>query len=152
MSLCLNIFFFLQFFFFSRLLSISCLSAASYRLGFGRILPSRSGIQCQGGLPLLQRPRAASGLSGNGLLRTVAPLWTDPQQFDWLQRLCPLRSSDVRLQFGHVEPRLHVGQHDLPEGALLPRPGQLRPGDVPRTDIFRGSLCASARGLDMTQD
>lgn len=42
---------------------LSFRKAASYRLGFGRILPSRSGIQRQGGLSLFQRPGAASGLS-----------------------------------------------------------------------------------------
>lgn len=41
-----------------------CVTVASYRLGFGRVLPSRSGIQRQGGVSLFQRPWAASGLSG----------------------------------------------------------------------------------------
>lgn len=74
-----------------------CVSAASYRLGFGRILPSRSGIQRQGGLSLFQRPGAASGLSGTDcyrwllcsafiltgfIYRTVSVLFT-PQMYDY---------------------------------------------------------------------
>lgn len=42
--------------------------------------------------------------------------------------MCFLTASDVRLQLGHVESGLHVGQYDFSEGALLPRTRQLRPG------------------------
>ena len=36
--------------------------------------------------------------------------------------------ADVWLLVGHVEFRLHVCQHDIQKGALLPRPWQLRSG------------------------
>ena len=39
-------------------------AAAPHRLGFGRVLPPRTGVQRQSGLPLLQRTRASGGLSG----------------------------------------------------------------------------------------
>lgn len=100
--------------------SLFC-AAASHRLGVGRVLPSRSGIQRQGGVALFQRPRAAGGLSGTTL--TCASVPAHPRGFSQ-----SVLSADVRLQSGHVEPRLHVGQHDFPEGAVFPRPGQLWPG------------------------
>ncbi|CAM9132251.1 unnamed protein product, partial [Bubo scandiacus] len=71
--------------------------AAPHRLGAGGVLPPGPGVQRPRGLAVLQGPGALGGLS------------------------------DVRLQLGHVELRLHAGQHDLPERALLPRPRQLRP-------------------------
>lgn len=42
-------------------------------------------------------------------------------------------SADVRLQSGHVESGLHARQYDFQEGAILPRPGQLRPGERRKT-------------------
>ena len=45
---------------------------------------------------------------------------------------------DVWLQLGHVESRLHVGKHDLPERALFPWPRQLWPGNYSTKTRERG--------------
>lgn len=65
-------------------------TAASHRLGFGRVLPSRSGIQRQGGVALFQRPRASGGLSGTNLTCVPVPAHNrgfsqsfSPQMYDY---------------------------------------------------------------------
>lgn len=72
-------------------LSLS-VTASSYRLGFGRVLPSRSGIQRQGGLPLFQRPWAASGLSGT----CCWPAAECVNRFVFLYSLCVLITNSYR--------------------------------------------------------
>ena len=57
-----------------------------------------SGIQCSSRIPLLQRPWTPGGLS------------------------------NVRLFSRYVVIRVHVGQHDFPQRAILSRPRQLRSG------------------------
>lgn len=69
-------------------------AAAPYRLGFGRVLPPRTGVQREGGLPLLQRPRAPGGLSG------------DAGAFDFDCFSMCLSSFSFPLPFDSVQPHL----------------------------------------------
>lgn len=123
-----------------------CLAiVASHWLGAGGVLPPCSGVQCQGSVQVIQGTRAAGGLSGEILLSLLitnpfrcpvdSNLYVQLIIMPWLH-ICLLLLSysmaflftDVWLQFGHVEPWLHVGQYDFPERALFPRTRQLWPG------------------------
>lgn len=73
---------------FGDLWNVFVFPAASYRLGFGRVLPPVPGVQRPSGLTLLQRPRAAGGLPGNKHLKQTTQLLFQTQNHPVLVVVC----------------------------------------------------------------